>query len=98
MKHYRDRAGAHGDEVEKYFAAKLQLMRERDRVLASLDTFLRLSIRLTRKQPRENPGLESEIEAVLLDVELGFSEGSFNRRWLREMQLVPTGRYNKRFS
>ncbi len=98
MKHYRDKAGAHGDEVEKYFAAKFRLMREREKVLASLDAFLRLSIRLTKKQPEENPGFESEIESVLLDVELRFSEGSFNRRWLREMQLIPSGNYTKRFS
>ena len=98
MKEYRDRAGAHGDAVEKYFPAKVRLFRERDRILVALDAFLRLSILLTKKQMKENPSLESEIEAVLLDVELRFSEGCFNRRWLREMQLIPTGRYSKRFT
>ena len=98
MKHYRDRAGAHGDEAEKYFAAKMRIIRERDQIIASLDAFLRLSIRLTKKQAKENPEFESEIESVLLDIELNFSEGAFNRRWLREMHLIPTGPFTRTFS
>lgn len=97
MKEYRDKAGAHGDDIQKYLDAKFRLQRERELVLASLDAFLRLSIRLTSKQEKENPTLDSEIEAVLLDVELGFSKGSFNRRWLRQMRLIPAGPFTRRF-
>jgi hypothetical protein len=98
MKAYRDQAGAHGDRPHKYFAARLALLRDKEQVLMALRTFYELSTCLLKRQAKELPGLASEIEGVLLDIELSFPGGAFNRRWLREMHLIETGRYTKRFT
>ena len=97
MKRYRDQAGVHGDTAPKYFAAKLSLMENRDIVLSSMDTFLRLSLLLLKRQPKEVPELSSQVEGVLLDIELSFSNGSFNRTWLRQMHLIEPGNFSKKY-
>ena len=98
MKRYRDKAGVHGDRPHEFFAAKLGLIQDKEQILTALDAFLRLSILLHKRQPKDCPELSSEIEGVLLDVELASpGTGSFNRRWLRMMQLIDSGPYTKKF-
>jgi len=72
MKRYRDQGGAHGDDAPKYLAAKLRLIAQREIVLDALFAFQRLSVLLLKRQPKEVPELQSDTEAVLLDVELKF--------------------------
>ncbi|MBB5058575.1 hypothetical protein HDF16_003289 [Granulicella aggregans] len=98
MKQYRDRAGAHGDKAPKYFAAKISLFGKRDVVLNAMNTFLRLSVLLLKRQPEEVPELNSQVESVLLDIELTFPNGSFNRTWLKQMHLIEAGNFSKRYS
>lgn len=95
MKLFRDQAGAHGDRPEKYFAGKLELFKEKNKVLIALDSFLSLSVCLLKRQAVELPNLASEIETALFDIELQLSNGSFNRKWLREMLLIDRGTYRK---
>ena len=97
MKGYRDQAGAHGDEPSKFFMAKIQLMQEKELVITALDAFLALATCLLKKEAEVMPELASEIEQILLDIELRFPNGYFNRRWLREMKLVESGSYSKTF-
>jgi len=42
MKAYRDQAGAHGDRPQKYFDAKIELLKNAQQVLAALSAFLGL--------------------------------------------------------
>jgi hypothetical protein len=98
MKSFRDQAGAHGDKPEKYFAGKLSLMRNSGIVLKSLQSFNALSICLLKRQAKELPEMESDIETALLGIELALgNEFVFNREWLREMHLIPKGSYRKIF-
>jgi len=98
MKAYRDQAGAHGDNPIKYFEGKMDLTRDQEEVKTALAAFLGLSIIFLRRQADEVPELSSEIEAVLLDVELRFPPNlSFNRRWLRTMHLIESGPYKRTF-
>ena len=97
MKLYRNRAGAHGDQPSKFFAAKIELIQKKQLVFEALDAFLALATCLLKKEADTIPELASEIEQVLLDIELKFPNGSFNRRWLREMKLVESGSYRKVF-
>ena len=98
MKFFRNKAGAHGDRPQKYFEGKIRLFTDKQQVLTALATFCGLSVCLLRRQDKEIPGLSSELEGVLLDIDLNFPEGKcFNRRWLREMHLVDSGSYSKKF-
>ncbi len=99
MKSYRDQAGAHGDQPTKYFAARVGLLSDKALVITALQTFCVLAVCLLRRQTKELPEFASEIEGVLLDIELSsFAKGgAFNRRWLREMHLVGGGPYTKRY-
>ena len=96
MKPYRDQPGAPGARGENYFAGKLGLFRESRKVLTASQAFYGVSICLLNRQASEHPSLASEIEAVLLDVELA-QTGAFNRRWLREMHLIESGSYTRNF-
>jgi hypothetical protein len=97
MKSFRDQAGAHGDRLGKYISAKLGLFQHSAAVLDALHAFFGLSICLTKRQFKEQPQLDSQVEAVLLDMELCSPWGSFNRKWLKEMHLIQRGNYSKIF-
>lgn len=102
MKAYRDRAGVHGDKLEAYFGGKMGLFRETAKVLKALQAFRGIAANLLKKLPTEHPNLADDVEAVLLDVELGFEAqgiyGHFDRRWLRRMRLIESGPYRKVFT
>ena len=98
MKNYRDQAGAHADKPHKYFAGRVGLHQQQDDVLKALWAFYSLSSALLKRQSKEAPTLSAEVEGVLLDVELRLGpEVTLNRRWLREMHLIESGRYTKSF-
>ena len=99
MKRYRDQAGAHGDRLPRYLAAKRELFREQHVIIEALGAFYCLSSCLLKRQAKEMPDLVSDIEDVLFeqDLRLGQSE-TLNRRWLREMGLLQSGSFKKSFS
>lgn len=97
MKAYRDQAGAHGDQLDKYLNGKLGLFTESKVILEALEAFYGLSICLAKRQAKDAPDLASEIEAALLDAELRIPKRSFNRKWLRNMHLLQSGPYRKVF-
>jgi hypothetical protein len=98
MKLYRDKAGVHGDDLDQYINAKVSLIENKQLALNAMDAFYRLSIRLLKRQAKELPEFNSEIEGVLLDTELRFPNKSFNRGWLRKMRLIESGPFTKKFS
>jgi hypothetical protein len=68
MKAYRGKAGANRDRPND-FASKLKLFRDKKPLLTALGDYS-LSACLLRRQAKEVPELASEIEKVLLDIEL----------------------------
>ncbi len=97
MKAYRDQAGAHGDRLDKYLAGKLGLYASNKVVVEALQAFYGLSLCLLRRQAKDAPDLAAEIDAALLDAELKIPNGSFDRKWLRQMHLIESGSYSKVF-
>ena len=97
MKTYRNQAGAHGDEIDKYLSGKLGLFTKSEVVLKALKAFYGLSICLAKRQAKDAPDLVSEIEAALLDAELRIPDRAFSRKWLRNVHLLQSGHYNKVF-
>jgi len=73
------------------------LFAEKAKVMSALGAFLGLSICLLKRQAKELPDVSSKMEATLLDIELGFPQGAFNRRWLRTMHLIQPGPYTRKF-
>ena len=96
MKAFRDQAGAHGDRLGKYLAGKQGIHQHTNKVLTALQAFLSLSLCLNNREDDEQPELASDIEEVLLEMELSVPI-SFNRKWLKKMHLLRRGNYTKVF-
>ena len=97
MQRFRDKAGAHADDLRQYFEAKMYLFESKDKIITALDAFFGLAVHLLALQDERLPTLDSETEALLLDLELSWPDKSLNRTWLRQMKLTQPGPYRRLF-
>ena len=94
---YRDNAGAHSGNLERYLDARGTLAENRKVAIRAFKAFLSLATHLMHREEKELPGFPNFIESALLDIELKTGR-SFKRRWLREWKLLEGGSFSKRFS
>lgn len=96
IRKYRDNAGSHSGNLEKFIEARGTLMRDRKIVIRAIREFLDLAIYFMKRESEELADFPDFIETTLLDIELR-RNWSLNRRWLRDWKLLESGNFSKRF-